>query len=327
MRHNVRRLFAGFLLLVVLFCTWASDGGGKDILSPLKTVELPFPPGERSISQLLIAPDGNVYGTIFVSLEKGTRFFRYDPDDGSLDPVDRLPETLIQPTDLLHGTVKAWAWDASRRTGYSLSPMGALQLHHEGEAKENLGQVAGTRPSERMGYQVSNAFFFDAEGNVYTAGRDGVIYRYSPGKGKLEELEARLPAIKGREPWASLDAAVSGPDGLIYGGSFDGYLFTFNPKTNEVVNLGKPLRQQRIQGLAFSKGKLYGVGGEEEGLPRAFAFDLKTHGFELGGTLTVEGRSAYHAIEMVGGMVADSHGNIYIGSTGRLGNLYVWQPK
>jgi outer membrane protein assembly factor BamB len=188
-----------------------------------------------------------------------------------------------------------------------------------------IGQVAGTRPFEKDGYQLSHTLVFDHDGNVLTTGKDGALFRYSVASNKLEQLTARLPAVKGREPWASLDAAVLGPDGLIYGGTFDGYIFTFNPKTLEVINLGKPLRQQRLRGLAFSTGRLYGIGGEDDGFCRSFAFDPKTRGFELGGTLRTTDNKVITA--PVGAMAADKDGNIYIGTTGRLGNLYVWEAR
>jgi len=336
MNHRMWGSVARFLLLAVLLCGRAA--GALDT-TDLKKVDLPFLPGERSVSQLVVAPDGKVYGTCIVSREQGPRLFRYDPQNGSLDSVGRLPDPLIQPEDLLGGAVTAWAWDPSWMGGYCLSDTGAMRFYKADGTEQELGQVAGTLAFAPTEYQVSKAIFFDAEGNVYTAGSGGAIYRYSPAEKKLEALGAWLPAVTGRESWASLDAAVLGPDGLVYGGTFDGYLFTFDPKTLEVVNLGKPLRQRRIQGLAFSKGKLYGIGGEDEGMPRAFAFDPKTRGFELGGLLRADtngtdypptgimkGEQGY-IYEPIGAMVTDEQGNIYIGTTGRLGNLYVWEVE
>lgn len=162
------------------------------------------------------------------------------------------------------------------------------------------------------------------DGAVYTTGKDGFIFRgSSDGKDFMDKV-AQAPAEPGREHWASLDAAVLAPDGLIYGGTVDGYVFTFNPKTNAVVNLGKPLREGGIQGLAFSQGKLIGIGGAEDS-PQIFAFDPKTRGFELAGSLeTADGKIITAAI---GAMIADKDGNIYVGTTGKQGGLYVWKPK
>ena len=302
MRATRRNIIVVSLAVAVLLCGRALAGG----LGELKTIDLRLRPGERSVTRLLIGPDGAIYGEASVDGAEEPRLFRYDPAKGGPpELVDALPQE-------------------DGVSAYALSATGALQHRLPDGTLEELGQVAGTRPFEPKGYQISRALFGDADGNVYTAGEGGAIYRYSPQQKKLEALDARLPAVVGREPWASLDAAVLRPDGLVYGGTFDGYLFTFDLETHEVVNLGKPLRQQRIRGLAFSRGKLYGVGGEEEGLQRSFAVDLETRGFELGGTLKSEVQFR-HLYDPVGAMVADEDGNIYLGMTGRLGNLFVWE--
>lgn len=319
MRGTQRAIFVTSWVLAGLFCQ--ATLGATEMLSELRTVNLLFPPGERSIICLVIGPDEMLYGATARPAENAPGLFRYDPAGKEPPALMSSPKALPMRPAPVHA--KAWMWDASWRCGYSLSATGMLHLHREDGSVKELGQVAGTRPHEPEGYQVSKALFTDVEGNVYTAGAAGVLYRYSPVEGKLKGLKAKLPAVRGREPWASLDAASPGPDGLIYGGSFDGYIFTFDPKTHEVVNLGKPLRQQRIQGLVFSGDKLYGVGGEEEGLPRAFAYDPQTSGFQLGGTLRVAAGDIIR--EPVGGLVADQEGRIYVGTTGRLGNLYVWR--
>lgn len=167
---------------------------------------------------------------------------------------------------------------------------------------------------------LPRVLILDADGAVYTTGKDGFIFRGSDEEKGLMVKVARAPFEPGREQWAGLDAAVLGPNGLIYGGTFDGYVFTFNPKSNVVVNLGKPLREGGIQGLAFSKGRLIGIGGAKDA-PQAFAFNPKTRGFELAGALkTVDGKVVNSD---VGALVADKDGNIYLGIAGKQGGLYV----
>lgn len=290
----------------------------RGVLTPLKTIELNLPPGERSVVELIITGEGKVKGST-----TGTQAhtFEYDPTTGRLvatsTPLPRVENNI------------ALLRSAAGNTDYVLNAVGHLLVASlpERSSWTDVGKVAGQRPKEKEGWQVSKALVFDAEGNVYTAGKNGHVYRYSPLANKLEQLPAQLPCVVGRESWASLDAAVLGPDGLIYGGTYDGYIFTFNPKTLEVINYGKPLRQQRTQGLAFSKGRLYGVGGEPNGLPRAFAFDPQTKSFELGGLLRYGIGSYDFIMDPVSAMVADKDGNIYVGSTGRLGNLFVWEVE
>ncbi|MEO6908300.1 MAG: hypothetical protein ABI210_10455 [Abditibacteriaceae bacterium] len=189
-----------------------------------------------------------------------------------------------------------------------------------GNAKD-LGKTwTNLQPYNAEPKNLPRVLILDAERTLYTTGKDGFIFRGSNEEKTFMDKVARAPFEPGREQFASLDAAVLGPDGLIYGGTFDGYVFTFNPKTNEVINLGKPLRDGGIQGLAFSKGKLIGIGGAENA-PQVFAFDLKTRGFELAGALkTADGKIITSEI---GAMVADKNGNIYVGTTGKQGGFFV----
>jgi hypothetical protein len=289
-----------------------------EVMAPLKVIELSLPPGERSVVELIVTPEGTIRGR---TEGRKPHSFEYDPGSGEVRTAPRALPAV--------GNAAAWLREPTAEVSFVLTGDGTLtKAELPGRAKWlDLGKVAGVRPKEKEGFQLSKALVRDADGIVYTAGKDGLLYRYVPGSNQVEQLAVRLPAVVGREPWASLDAAVLGPDGLIYGGTFDGYIFTFHPKTLEVINQGKPLRQQRIQGFAFSKGRLYGVGGEPDGLPRAFAFDPQSKSFQLGGLLRFGAGTYDFIMEPVGAMVADPDGTIYLGSTGRLGNVFVWQPR
>lgn len=300
-------------------------------------VDLTLRPGLCSVERLLLLPDG-LYG---VTLGEGSEigYFNLEAGGEKAVKVEALPPDVIEPCEIVdRDSCFTWAPDA--RTAYSLSPEGKL-LKHTGRGAqrktEELGQVSGTRPFEGKprvaveGYQRSRTMFFDAHAALYTAGKEGFLFRYSPGAtGPVEKLTAQLPAVRGREPWASLDAAVLGPDGLVYGGTFDGYLFSLDLKTMTVVNLGKPLRQSRIPGLVFRDGKLYGIGGEEDALPRTFMYDPATRGFTLGGPIMPPAPgSGSNIIDgfSTPALAVDPQGRIYFGSTGRLGRLYRWNPK
>jgi len=302
----------------------------------IQTIDTPLRPGLRSVERLLLLPDG-LYG---VTLGEGGEigYVHLDAAGEKAAKVDSLPDGVVEPMEIVDRD-SCFTWAPTPDTAYSLSPSGKL-LKHTGRGvqrkTEELGQVSGTRPFEDKrdtpaeGYQRSRVMFFDAQGNLYTAGKDGFLFRYSPTTGKLEQLQARLPAIRGREPWASLDAATAGPDRLIYGGTFDGYLFSLDLKTMTVVNLGKPLRQHRMPGLIFRNGKLYGIGGEEDGLPRTFMFDPTTRGFVLGGPVQPEIPPGHGPRSLYGfsapAAVVDPQGRIYLGTTGRHGKLYRWNP-
>jgi hypothetical protein len=312
-------LLAGLLIGVA---GWAAG-----LLGPLEPLALPLPPGERAIARMQMQPDGNVYG-LAPAADGQWRLLRITPD--KVTPVTIVPGLVMPPAEILLTPDLAWQWDVAREQGYVMASTGRLLIYRADGTTTDLGQVAGTRPFEEKssdGYQLSRTLVITQAGDVYTAGDKGAIHHYTPGAAAVTKLNARLPAIAGRESWASLDAAVIGPDGLLYGGTFDGYMFTFDPKTETVINHGKPLRAQRIAVLVFREGILYGVGGGEQDIPRTFSFDPVTHGFTLGGLFThgVKGQGQNY-YEPVGACAADAAGNIYVSTAGRLGNLYRWAP-
>ena len=140
--------------------------------------------------------------------------------------------------------------------------------------------------------------------------------------------DLRLPSELGREFKAVLDAMVLGPDGLLYGGTSDGFVFRFDTESLKITNLGKPMWQYRIRGLAFSKtGDLYGVGGERGGAARLFVYRTSEGGYENLGLLDVN-RSPYYAwlAFEVDSMVAGPDGTIFIGESGRRSHLYLLFP-
>jgi hypothetical protein len=185
---------------------------------------------------------------------------------------------------------------------------------------------------------VSRAIMVDPAGDAYTAGADGFLYCYPMSARKLRKLKARLPAVKGREAWASLDSAVSDPDTdvigpvtSLLGGTSDGYLFELVITNSNIVvrSRGKPLRQGRIQGLVRdSHGVLYGIGGDVGGLPRSFHFrdGGADRGMWTGGIPRVDGRPSMVGF---GAILLDKSGTIWAGERDRIARLgrYSEKPK
>jgi hypothetical protein len=125
-----------------------------------------------------------------------------------------------------------------------------------------------------------------------------------------------------------VDAFLLDPSGMIYGGTSDGYLFRLDPQKLTVTNLGKPLNQYHIAGLAPGKdGKLYGVGGDTSEMARMFSFDPSTGAYELLGFVDVN-RRPYFAWQayVIGALVSDERGTIYLGENERISKLYLFFP-
>ncbi len=196
-------------------------------------------------------------------------------------------------------------------------------------AVRDLGAVCGPPLNEEPFRSIPRALVIDDWGRVWGSGDKGVLFAYDPEIGAVVHFpECRLPSELGREFKTVLDAMVPGPDGWLYGGTSDGFLFRFDPESLQVINLGKPMWQYRIRGLAFSpNGDLYGIGGEEGGAARLFVYRAAGRGYENLGMLDVN-RSpfyAWHAFE-ADAMVAGPDGTIFIGESGRSSHLYLLFP-
>ena len=195
----------------------------------------------------------------------------------------------------------------------------------------DLGVVARRAPEGEKfetTKMVSRMLTLDLKGNVYASGEIGFLFKFDPEREALEKLPVQAPAIPGREPWTRVDAFLTDPSGLIFGGTSDGYLFRFDPEKMTISNLGKPLLQYRITGLARAlNGKLYGVGGDEDDMAHLFSYDPETAAYEILGFVDVNRRPYYtwqaHVIQA---MAAGLDGTIYIGESERISRLYLFYP-
>ncbi len=142
----------------------------------------------------------------------------------------------------------------------------------------------------------------------------------------LAGIKTQLPAITGRHRLAAIDAAIRLADGTYVGGTTDGYLFRFDPKTVTVTPYGKPLRQQHIVGLGVGpEGLIYGIGGERLGLPRLFVFDLTNGALRPGHCANAENGNS-NAFGAIGGAVCTSDGTLIVGEYERRGHLLIYRP-
>jgi hypothetical protein len=191
------------------------------------------------------------------------------------------------------------------------------------------GPICGAPLNEEPFRSIPRALVLDAKGRVWGTGDYGALFDYSPGTGDLtQHADRRIPSEMGREYKAIVDAMVLNRDGTIYGGTSDGFIFRFDPEAMTIQNLGKPIWQQRIRGLAFSQdGDLWGVGGEPGGSARVFVYRTRAGSFESGGMLHVN-RTPYYAwlAYEAESMIAGPDGTLFIGETGRLAHLYLLYP-
>lgn len=175
---------------------------------------------------------------------------------------------------------------------------------------------------------IGRALAVDREGNVFTSGEGGRLYRFARKTQQLESLEIRVPAVPGREVYNRVDAWAFDTNGNLYGGTSDGYLFSLDPVKLQIRNLGKPLNQYRIRGLVLGRnGKFYGIGGDDDEMARLFSYDPGGGVYELLGMIDVNRRPYYSWQGYVfDAMVIGLDGTVYMGQAERKSRLYLYFP-
>ncbi|HKS97734.1 MAG TPA: hypothetical protein VJV74_16590 [Terriglobia bacterium] len=230
--------------------------------------------------------------------------------------------------------IYALAIDRSRGFLYGLTyPDGEFFSYQiqSGVAKAHGRVATDLIPGEKFEHEkaIGRALALDQDGNVFTSGEGGRLYRFNIKTQQLERLEIGLPAVPGREVYNRVDAWTADAVGNLYGGTSDGYLFRLSPANLAVVNLGKPLNQYRIRGLVLAhNGKLYGIGGDNDEMARLFSYDPASGFYELLGMIDVNHRPYYSWQGYVfDSMAVGLDGTVYLGQAERKSKLYLYYPQ
>ena len=111
-----------------------------------------------------------------------------------------------------------------------------------------------------------------------------LLYKYDPATGEITWFKHGLPNAKEDSnrmyPGAGpVDCMINGGDGYIYIGTCGGSLCRLDPKTAEILYLGRPSATIRMPGLVVWKDSLLlGSSGDEEG-GMLFSYDRETNAF------------------------------------------------
>jgi hypothetical protein len=260
-------------------------------------------------------------GDVYIGTSPDGTLLKYSPRDEYKYPIQiGKPLQVTNLGKLVPGqSITAMTIDRSTNTIYGLtSPDAHFFSYSIAASKANdLGVVAEKAPfGEKFEKSkiMSRMLVIDQHGAVFTSGENGSFFRFDPKSNKLEKLGIHAPSIPGREPWTIVDTFLLDPSGMIYGGTSDGYLFRLDPIRMMVTNLGKPLIQNRIDGLVRAPGgKLYGVGGDQEDMARVFSYDPLSASYEVLGFVDVN-RRPYYAWQayVIGAMVCGLDGTVYL---------------
>jgi len=308
-------------------------GTGLDVLRPLELT--------RSVANAR----NSVSDALWLDVKKpyqgyaGGRLYRYDPNTGDrqvLMPEDSCPlEDLGIPVP--NNGIYALAINPQAEIIYGLTyPDGRLFEYRIAEKKfSDLGEVdrgVFFHGPERDWRSLPRALVVGDAGRVYTSGEDGFLVFYDPRQDKILSTGHKIPGeyypVQAYSGHPVAECFVQDRQGLIYGGSSDGFLFSFDPAAGRLVSLGKPRLSRRLRALTAGKdGRLYMVAGERIEPCRLFSFDPRGGGFRDLGVIAVD-RSPYYSWRgyQFDSMATGADGAIYLGESERRSHLFLYLP-
>jgi len=187
---------------------------------------------------------------------------------------------------------------------------------------------------ERHWRTLPRALICDDSGKVFMTGNKGILKYYDPSAGILIDTEVEVPGdyyyMQFYEDYTAVEYFTRDSAGLIYGGTTDGYLFSFDSQKMELNNLGKVRESRRLRCLTVGKdGKVYIMAGERStSRPCQFyAYDPFKARFETLG-LMIADRSPYYYWrgQQFDCMTTGIDGTIYLGESERMSHLFLYIP-
>ena len=187
---------------------------------------------------------------------------------------------------------------------------------------------------ERHWRTLSRALVCDDTGRVFYSGTKGMLNYYDPEAGNLVSTKIEIPGdyyyLQFTKDYTAVEYFAKDKSGLIYGGTTDGYLFSFNSQNMDLVNLGKVRESRRLRCLTVGQnGNVYIMAGEQStSRPCQFyMYNPQTHGFKNLGMLAVD-RSPYYYWrgQQFDSMTTGLDGTIYLGESERKSHLFLFFP-
>ena len=150
------------------------------------------------------------------------------------------------------------------------------------------------------GEVLPRALICDNSGRVFFSGTGGMIRFYDPDSGKTYTTDLKIPGdyyyLQFFEDYNVVEYFTMDPNGMIYGGTSDGYLFSFDPAAMRLTNLGKMRASRRLRCFcAGPDGKIYIMAGERSSSRpcQFYSYDPPYRGYDDLGLLIVD-RSPYY---------------------------------
>ncbi len=188
---------------------------------------------------------------------------------------------------------------------------------------------------ERQWRTLSRALICDDSGKVYMSGNKGMLKYYDPETGELVDTDIEVPGdyyyLQFYQDYTAVEYFTKDTGSLIYGGTTDGYLFSFDPQQMQMNNLGKVRASRRLRCLTVGKnGKVYMMAGERSTTKpcQFYLYDPQLSRFETLGLLIAD-RSPYYYWrgQQFDCMTTGLDGTIYFGESERKSHLFLYIPQ
>jgi outer membrane protein assembly factor BamB len=277
------------------FSADASLRGGKVERIPLE--ECGFPMGENAVCGLVRSTDGSLYGiagderpTLFRLPRRALRAEALASIPGGKRIINGSVIASSEGSVFLAGKhVFRWTagsglsvfapMEGENRPVALASDAAAARLYVLIEPANRLlvlesKTAAQLRAYEIPGYIASRWLVPAKGGGVFGFENNGTVYRIGP-DGKRTRLADRVPATRGLEFICEVTSAAGAPDGRVWGGTREGYLFSIEADGSRVINHGKP-GTYYLKGVAVVGDAVYCFGGGDFG-------DTHLHRFRIGG--------------------------------------------
>jgi len=271
----------------------------------------------------------------------GGHLYRYNPAEHNAKV--KLPNMNCELVDLgmplANNSIYALTINPAGDKIYGLTyPDGHFFIYNIVSKKfTDLGEIDAQKVyhgPERKWRTLSRDLICDNSGRVFFSGTKGLLNYYDPKAGILISTNVEIPGdyyyLQFYKDYTAVEYFAKDKNGLIYGGTTDGYLFSFDFKRMELLNLGKVRESRRLRCLTVGNdGNVYLMAGEQSASRpcQFYMYNTKTHGFVNLGMLAVD-RSPYYYWrgQQFDCMTTGSDGTIYLGESERKSHLFLFFP-
>lgn len=271
----------------------------------------------------------------------GGHLYKYNPKQSNKNV--KLPDMQCELEDLgiplTNNSIYALTINSQRDEIYGITyPDGHFFIFNIDKKKfSDLGTIDEEivfHGPERYWRTLSRALICDDSGKVFLSGNKGMLKYYEPKSGKLISTKIEVPGdyyyMHFYGDYTAIEYFAKAPNGIIYGGTTDGYLFSFDPDKMQVNNLGKVRESRRLRCLTVgNNGKVYLMAGEQSASRPChfYCYNPYNGSFETLGLLIAD-RSPYYYRrgQQFDCMTTGLDGTIYIGESERRSHLFLFIP-